>query len=80
MTHCFDSLSECFLKQPLLLLLNILSFDIFIISIVHLSAFLNNSLFFDSLLKCFLKQHLCCFNILEQLIVTIFLIDISLLF
>jgi len=32
---------------------------------------------FDSLLKCFLKQHLCCFNILKWLVVTIFLVDIS---
>ncbi len=41
----FNSLSECFLKQLLLLLLNILNFNIFIISIAHLSAFLNNLLF-----------------------------------
>ncbi len=53
MTHCFDSLSECFLKQPLLLLLNILSFDIFIISIAHLSAFLNDSLFSIAYLSAF---------------------------
>jgi hypothetical protein len=41
----FNSLPECFLKQPFLLLLDILSFNIFIISIAHLSAFLNDSLF-----------------------------------
>ncbi len=51
--HCFNSLPECFLKWPLLLLLNILDFDIFIISIAHLSAFLNNSLFLIAYLSAF---------------------------
>ncbi len=41
----FNSLPECFLERPLLSLLDILSFDIFIVSIAHLSASLNNSLF-----------------------------------
>jgi len=41
----FDSLPECFLEQPLLSLLDILDFNIFIVSIAHLSAFLNDSLF-----------------------------------
>ena len=71
---------SAFLNNPLLLLLDILGFNIFIISIAHLSAFLNNSLFFNSLFKCFLKQHLCCFDILEWLVIMIFLVDISLLF
>jgi len=39
----FDSLFECFLKWPSLLLLDILDFDIFIVSIAYLSAFLNDS-------------------------------------
>jgi len=69
MTHCFDSLLKCFLKQPLLLLLNILDFDIFIISIAHLSAFLNNSLFLIAYLSAFLNN---------TFVVSIFLNNLSL--
>jgi len=76
----FNSLPECFLKQFLFVVTQYSQFQHFHHFNSSSECFLKQLVVLIVYLSAFLNDLLCCFDILEWLVIMIFLIDISLLF